>query len=119
LPGLNVKLQLVPESLRTLLRNGVALRAGANQAADGVASISITRAEAKLAHIPNGGSQAMVVIGRGTVKGILSGTTSLRLHLSKRVAAKLKRLHSVVLTVKLTALDSRGERQTIEVTGRY
>jgi hypothetical protein len=117
--GLNVKLQLVPESLKTLLRSGVALVATANEAADGVTSISITRSEAKHAHILYRPSQSVVVIGRGTVKGLVNGADHLHLRLSKQIAAKLKRLRRVVLTIQLKAVDSRGESQTVSATGRY
>ena len=117
--GLNVKLQLVPESLKTLLRSGVALVATANKVADGVTSISITRSEAKRAHIPYRPSQSVVVIGRGTVKGLVNGADHLHLRLSKQIAAKLKRLRRVVLTIQLKAVDSRGESQTVSATGRY
>jgi hypothetical protein len=116
---LNVRLELVPESLRALLRNGVALVATANEAADGVASISITRSEAKHAHIRYRPSQSVVVIGRGTVKGLVNGADHLHLRLSKQIAAKLKRLRRVVLTIQLKAVDSRGESQTVSATGRY
>jgi hypothetical protein len=117
--GLNVKLQLVPESLKTLLRSGVALVATANEVADGVTSISITSSEAKHAHIRYRPSQSVVVIGRGTVKGLVNGADHLQLHLSKQIAAQLKRLRRVVLTIQLKAVDSRGERQTVSATGRY
>jgi hypothetical protein len=116
---LNVRLELVPESLTTLLRSGVALVATANEAADGIASISIARGEAKRAHIPYRPSQSVVVIGRGTVKGLVNGADHLRLRLSKQIAAKLKRLRHVVLTIQLKAVDGRGESQTVSVTGRY
>ncbi len=116
---LNVRLELVPESLTTLLRSGVALVATANEAADGIASISIARSEAKRAHIPYRPSQSVVVIGRGTVKGLVNGADHLHLRLSKQIAAKLKRLRSVVLTIQLKAVDSRGQSQTVSATGRY
>jgi PKD domain len=116
---LNVRLELVPESLTTLLRSGVALVATANEAADGIASISIARSEAKHAHIPYRPSQSVVVIARGTVKGLVNGADHLHLRLSKQIAAKLKRLRHVVLTIQLKAVDSRGESQTVSVTGRY
>lgn len=116
---LNVRLQLVPESFKELLRHGVALMATSNQNGDGVTSISITRSEAKRAHIKYRHSSSEVVIGRGTVRGLISGTTHLHLRLSKTVTARLKRLGRVVLTIQLTALNKKGERQTVRVVGRY
>ena len=117
-PGLHVKLQLLPESLRALLRRGVSLKVTANEAADGIASISIARATAKHAHIAAGRGPA-VVIGRGTVKGVINGTIGLRLRLSKKVAAKIRRLGHVTLTISLTLLDHSGDKQTVVVAGRY
>jgi PKD domain len=117
--GLKVKLQLVPESLKSLLRNGVAVTATVNEAADGVTSISITPSEAKRAHILYRPSQSAVVIGRGTVKGLVNGADHLHLRLSKQIAAKLKRLRRVVLTIQVKVVDSRGESQTVSATGRY
>lgn len=117
-PGLHVKLQLLPESLKALLRRGVSLKVTANEAADGIASISIARATAKHAHIAAGRGPA-VVIGRGTVKGVINGTIGLRLRLSKTVAAKIRRLGHVTLTISLTLLDHSGDKQTVVVAGRY
>jgi hypothetical protein len=117
-PGLHVKLQLLPESLRALLRRGVSLKLTANEAADGIASISIARATAKRAHIA-AGRGSTVVIGRGTVKGVINGTIGLHLRLSKKVAAKIRRLGHVTLTISLTLLDRSGDKQTVVVAGRY
>jgi hypothetical protein len=116
--GLSVKLQLLPESLKTLLRRGVSLKVTANEAADGIASISIARAAAKRAHIAAGRGPS-VTIGLGTVKGLVNGTVELRLRLSKKVAAKIRRLRHVTLTISLTLLDHSGDKQTVVVAGRY
>jgi hypothetical protein len=117
-PGLHVKLQLLPQSLRALLRHGVSLKVTANEPADGIASISIARSTAKRAHIAAGRGRS-VVIGLGTVKGIVKGTVSLRLHLSKRVAAKIGRLRHLTLTISVTLLDRSGDKQTVDVAGHY
>ncbi|MGH2912932.1 MAG: PKD domain-containing protein, partial [Solirubrobacteraceae bacterium] len=117
-PGLHVKLQLLPQGLKSLLRHGVSLKVTANEVADGIASISIARGEAKRAHIAAGRGNS-VVIGVGTVKGIISGTTQLHLRLSKKVGAKIKRLHHLTLTIRLTLLDRSGDKQTIVVAGQY
>lgn len=117
-PGLHVKLQLLPQGLRSLLRHGVSLKVTANEAADGIASISIARSVAKRAHIATGRGNS-IVIGVGTVKGIVSGTVGLHLRLSKKVAAKIARLHHLTLTIRLTLLDHSGDRQTVVVAGQY
>jgi hypothetical protein len=117
-PGLHVKLQLLPQGFKALLRHGVSLKVTANEAAAGIASISIARGEAKRAHIAAGRGSS-VVIGVGTVKGVVSGTVHLHLRLSKKVDAKIKRLHHLTLTIRLTLIDRSGDKQTVDVAGRY
>ena len=112
-----MKLQLLPESLETLLRHGVSLKVTANEAADGIASISIARAAAKRAHIAAGRGLS-VTIGRGTVR-LVNGTVDLHLRLSKKIAAKIRRLRHVTLTIRLALLDRSGDKQTVVVAGRY
>ena len=109
LAPLQVHLLLMPQSLRAALRSGIALRVSANEAADGFAYVSISRAAAKRAGIKLGRA-ASVQIGRGTVARVSSGTATLRLHLSRGVAAKLKRLKHVTLTVLLSLASSSGDR---------
>ncbi len=116
--GLHVKLQLLPQGLKALLRRGVSLKVTSNESAAGIASISIARGEAKRAHIAAGHGSS-VVIGVGTVKGIVSGTVPLRLRLSKKVAAKIKRLRHLTLTIRLTLIDRTGDKQTVVVAGQY
>ncbi len=117
-PGLHVKLQLLPQGLKSLLRHGVSLKVTANEAAAGIASISIARSAAKRAHI-SAGNSPLVVIGVGTVKGVGKGTVELHLRLSKKVAVKIKRLHHLMLTIRVTLLDHAGDRQTVVVAGQY
>ena len=111
--------RLIPESRSALLRNGVALRASANEPADGVASIFISAGEARHAGIHFKRHQSLVVVGRGTIKGLSAGTGTFHLRLSKKVMARLRRLGRVVLTVQLLALDKSGQRRMVTVTGRY
>ena len=110
---------LTPESRKVLLRYGVALRAGANEPADGVASILISAGEARHAHIYFKRAQSRVVVGRGTIKGLSAGAGAYHLRLSKKVMARLRRLHRVVLTVELLAIDKSGQRRIVTVAGRY
>ncbi len=111
--GLSVKLQLLPESLKEMLRHGVSLKATVNETVDGIALISIEHGQAKRAHLA-------VTIGRGTVKGLVNGTVELRLRLSRKVATKIRRrLRHVTLTIQMTLLDRSGDKQTADVVGRY
>jgi hypothetical protein len=110
---------LIPESRKGLLRSGVALRASANEPADGVASIFISAAEARHAHIRFKRGESLVMVGRGTIKGVSASSGAFHLRLSKRVMAKLRRLHRVALTVELLAVDKAGERRTVKLAGRY
>jgi PKD repeat protein len=117
-PGLHVRLLLVPQSLRTVRRIGVAVRVSSNESADGTATLSISRAAAKRAHI-SAGRGASVAIGRGTVSGIKDGTVTLHLRLSRAIAAKLGRLGHVTLTVRLALVAAGGDHLTIVAAGRY
>ncbi len=116
--GLHVRLQLLPQSLKAVLRNGISVRVTSNAPANGIATVSITRASAKKAHIQVGRSQS-VRIGLGTVSSVKNGSVTLHLYLSKGMAKKLSRLHEVAMTVRL-ALVAPGNRSiAIVAAGRY
>ena len=100
--GLQVRLQLLPQSLKAVLRTGISVRVTSNAPANGIATVSITRASAKKAHIQVGQGPS-VRIGLGTVSSVKNGTVTLRLYLSKGMAKKLSRLHHVAMTVRLAA----------------
>ncbi len=117
-PGFSVKLQLLPQGLKSVLRSGIKLRVSSNEAADGIAKLLISKAAARRAHIHGGGGTS-IVVGRGSVTGITNGTVSLRLHLSKGMAAKLRHLRHVKLTVRLTLFAAHGNHVTIDAAGQY
>jgi hypothetical protein len=117
-PGLKVRIQLVPQSLRSMLRSGLVVRVTSNQRADGIATLSISRSAAKRAHIRTGRSPT-VVIGRGTISGIKNGSVRLHLHLSRGTAAKLERLGHVTLTVRLAVVAAGRAHMAVVVAGRY
>ena len=115
--GLSVRLQLLPQSLKNVLSSGINVRLTSNQAADGIARISIPRSAAKRAHV-SAGRAPSVQIGVGTVQ-IKHGTGTLRVKLSKATAAKLRKLSHVTLTIRLALVGSGGHRLTIVEAGRY
>ena len=117
-PALSVRVALAPQGLKGILRSGVALNVTANQSANGILTLSIPRSAAKRAHISAGRSSS-VVIGRGTVSGIHSGSNHLHVHLPKATAAKLKRLGHVTLTFRLTLVAQGGHRITVDAAGHY
>jgi hypothetical protein len=117
-PRLQVRLQLMPQALKGVLRSGMTVVVVSNERADGLASLSIPRSAAKRAHLKTGRGPS-VVIGQGTVSGIASGKTTLHLRLSRSVASKLKALHHVVLTVRMTLIATGGQRAAIDVAGHY
>ena len=118
-PGsLSVRLQLLPQSFKSVLRNGIGLRVTSNRAANGIATVWITRAAAKRAKIKVGKGRA-VRIGIGTVSSITNGTVTLRLHLLKSTATKLARLGHVTLTVRLALVASGNQQSAIDAAGRY
>ena len=115
---LTVHLQLLPQSLRSALAWGLQLRVSSNEAANGLVTVSISRAAARAAHIAVGRGPS-VVIGRGTVSQIRGGTITLRLGLSRKMTLKLRRLRHVAVTVRLVLVPSQGRAVGIVVAGRY
>jgi hypothetical protein len=116
--GLNVHLQMLPQSLKTVLSKGIALRVSSDHAANGIATVWISRAAAKRAHIKTG-KTAAVRIGLGTVSSITNGTVTLRLHLSAELAKKLRHLRHVTMTVRLQLVAPGNQRLSIVAAGRY
>ena len=116
--GLQVRMQLMPQGLKAVLRSGIAVRVSSNRAANGIASVSITRGTAKRAHIKAGHGRT-VVIGKGTLTGVKDGTVNLRLHLRKDVVKRLRHLKHVTLTVRLALVSSGGGQIAIDAAGRY
>jgi chitodextrinase len=117
-PALSVRVALMPQGLKGVLRSGVALTVTSNQSANGILTVSIPRSAAKRAHIRAGRSSS-VVIGRGTVSKIHSGANHLHIHLSKSTTSKLKRLGHVTLTFRLALVASGGHRITVDAAGHY
>lgn len=110
---------LIPESKKALLRHGVALKASANEAADGVATVFVSAGEARHAHIRFRKGESLVMVGRGTIKGVSSSSGTFRLRLSRSVMKRLRRLRRVTLTVDLLAIDKGGEKRIVKLVGRY
>ncbi|HKO26041.1 MAG TPA: PKD domain-containing protein [Solirubrobacteraceae bacterium] len=117
-PALNVHLQMLPQSLKSVLSKGIAVRVNSNRAANGIATVWITRAAAKKAHIKTGKARA-VRIGIGTVSSVKNGTVTLRLHLSRSVIKKLHHLRHVTMTVRLALVSSGNHRISVVAAGRY
>lgn len=116
--ALNVRLQLMPQSLKAVLRNGILVRVSSNKPANGIATVSITRQSAKKAGIKVGRGPS-VRIGLGTVATITNGTMTLRLHLSKAVAKKLSHLRHVAMTIRLALVASGNDRFAVDAAGKY
>lgn len=110
-------LALLPQSLSSVLRHGMAVSVNSSRAADGITTIWIGRGAAKRAHIRLGHG-ARVAVGRGTVR-IHAGKATLHLHLSKAMAAKLKNLRHVTLTVRMVFVAANGDHFAIDAAGRY
>lgn len=116
--GLSVRVQLLPQSLKAVLRHGISVRVTSNAPANGIATVSITRASAKKAGIKAGRGRS-VRIGLGTVSSIKDGTVSLHLYLSKAMAKKLSHLKHVAMTIHLALVASGNQRFAIDTAGRY
>ena len=116
--ALNVHLQLMPQSLKGVLRSGIAVRVTSNQPANGIATVSITRAAAKRAHLKVGKGPS-VRIGIGTIASVKNGTIILRLHLSKRIVKKLAHVGHLNLMVRLGLVAPNNQQLAIDAAGRY
>lgn len=115
---LQVRLQLMPQGLKQLLRSGIEVRVTANEGANGFASVSIPRALAKQLHL-KAGRASETVIGEGTVSQVKDGTVTLHLSLSKQMVAKLKRLNMVTFKVSLQLMGAAGDHLTADAAGSY
>jgi hypothetical protein len=115
---LKARLQLLPQSFRAMLHNGVAIRVTSNQRADGFVSVSIGRSAARRAHLRIGRG-ASVVIGRGTVSGINKGTVVLHMRVTRATAAKLLKLGHLTLSIQLSLMAAGRNHLTIDAAGHY
>lgn len=114
---LKVHLQLMPQSLHSVLGSGISIHVTSNESAAGFVTVAISRGEARKAHIKGHG--ARIVIGRGTVAGLKDGTAGLHLKLSGAVAKKLKQLRHVTLTIRFQLIGAGGDQVAIDVAGQY
>ena len=117
-PPFRVGLQLLPQGLRALLRSGLDIEVGSDQAAAGFVTVSISRSAARRAHI-RAGRGATVVVGRGIVPEIGEGVASLRVRFSRSMGKKLGRLAGVTLTIRLTLTAAGGAHVAVDAAGRY
>jgi chitodextrinase len=117
--ALQVHLQLLPQSVKGVLRQGLALRVTSTQPANGLATVLLARSSARHAHMKVGRKQSAVVIGRGTLSGIKSGTVTLHMKLSRATAKKLLRLKHMSVTVRLALSAASGARVTVDAAGNY
>jgi hypothetical protein len=116
---LTVTVQLLPQSLKSVFKTGLSVDVLSSEAANGLASVWISRAAARQAHMTIGKGSGPVRIGVGTLNTVKAGTVTLELKLSNKVITHLKRLRKVRLTVRLTLISSNGEHMVIDVAGRY
>lgn len=117
--GFQVHVALMPQSLKAVLRNGIAVRVSSNRVANGIATVSISRASAKKVGIKVARGASSARIGLGTVASVKNGTVLLRLHLSRSVAKKLSHLKHVAMTIRLSLVAPGNQRYAIDVAGRY
>jgi hypothetical protein len=117
-PRWHPTMQLMPQSLRSVLRHGVAVRVSTTKQADGIAMLLVPRRSAKRAHLKLGRS-GPVVVGRGTIAGIRTGTSMLHLHVSRTMAKEMRQARHLLLTVRLELFAGRGEHLMLDAAGRY
>jgi PKD domain len=116
--NLQVHLQLQPQSLKAVLRNGISVRVTSNAAANGIATVVISRKAARRAHIKVGKGPT-VRIGLGTVSSIKNGSVMLHLHLSAATAAKLRHLGHVDMTIRLALVAPGNQRIAVDAAASY
>lgn len=116
--ALTVRIQLMPESLRQILRSGITVQVKSNAQANGLAWVYISRAMARRLHLRVGRSP-IVVIGEGTVWQVKDGTVTLHLRLSGRVAKRLKKVKRATLNVRLALVAAGGDRLSVAAAGDY
>lgn len=114
-----VHLQLLPQSLKGVLHDGLQVKVSSNEKADGFATLTIPESEAKKAHIHGNRTSSGVVVGRGTVSGITDGTDSLRVKISSSTASRLSHLKYLSLTLRLDLTAKGGTQVTAQATGHY
>lgn len=117
--GFKVHLQLLPQSLKDVLHDGLEVRVSSNEPANGFATLSIPQSAAKKAHIHGNRTSFGVVVGRGTVSGIKDGTGGLRVRISSATASQLSHLGYLSLTLRLALVDKSGTHLSVQATGRY
>jgi hypothetical protein len=117
--GLKVRMQLLPQSLRSVLKRGISARLSANEPANGIAYVYVSRAVAKRRHLKGSVSRLGVLVARGTVASIKSGTMGLAFRLSHSTSARLKGLRHVKLTVRLTLNAGGANRTVVTAAGLY
>jgi PKD domain-containing protein len=115
---LKVRIQLMPQGLRQVLRSGIAVRLSSNGKASGFAWIKVAPRTAKRLHLRAHGARE-VVIAQGTVSEISSGNSVIHLHLSRHTAARLRHMKHVTLTVTLQLVGAAGDRLVLDAAGRY
>jgi hypothetical protein len=117
---LSVRLQLLPQSLRSVLGSGMDVRVSSNEAADGVTTICVSNAAARRARLGLGDDpHGLVVVGRGTVTGIKKGRAMLHIRIAKGTASKLAHLGHLTLTLRMTLFARNGYQTAVSVTGQY
>ncbi len=101
--GLQVKVALPPQSFAKFINAGLSVNVTSNARADGIVRLVISRRAAKRAHMKIAGQAQFLVIGQGTVAGLIkAGKVTLHIHLSHATVAKLRKLGFLTVTVKLT-----------------
>jgi hypothetical protein len=115
---LSVQLLLVPQSMSGVLGQGVTAQVSSNEAANGIAYVSMARTVAKQAGLRIGKGTS-VVIGEGTLSQVKDGTVTLRMKLSRAIVSKLRRFQHLTLTLRLSLVAASGQHVAVGVIGRY
>jgi hypothetical protein len=117
--GLKAFMQLLPQSLRGVIRSGIAVEVRSNEVANGIARVLVTRAMARRLHLKGTVTRLGVVIAAGTLSSVKDGTVKLHFRLSRSTVARLKHIRHLKLTLTLTLVAPAGDHLVIDAAGRY
>ena len=110
---------IISRTLKTATRKGLIVRYSVNEQVAGHFEVLMSRAVAARVGITGpvatglpAGTQPQIVIARATLVTTTGGRGAFNIHFSKRTAARLRRLHSVSLTLVLAVRNASSQSPT-------
>jgi subtilisin-like proprotein convertase family protein len=111
--GLDASLTAASQPLKKVSINGLTLRCQTDRAATCRVTATLQPADARRLGLSKSTRKAYV-LGSASARLKKAGAAALTVHLGKKAARKLKRVHSVVVIVTGTAVDAHGHKVTLK-----